>query len=139
MHECDSDILVARVNKGEKVVKSILSFCKSNNIEGAWITGLGALSEAKLACYDLKNKKYIKKNIKGSLEICSLVGNIGIKDKEQVAHVHVILSDEKMAAFGGHLEEATVAATCELKVEIFDHPIVRKFDKEIGLNLIEIC
>ena len=138
MHECGSDILIARINKGEKVVKSILAFCSSNNIEGAWITGIGALSEASLASYDLENKNYIKKTLKGSLEICSLVGNIGIKDKEQIAHIHVVLSDDKMAAFGGHLDEATVAATCEIKVEIFDHPIVRKFDEEIGLNLIQI-
>lgn len=138
MHECGSDILVARINKGEKVVESILNFCKSNKISGAWIAGLGALSSAKLALYDLENKKYIKKTIKGPLEICSLIGNVGIKDKEHLAHIHVVLSDEKMVAFGGHLEEATVAATCELKVEIFDHPIVRKMDEEIGLNLIEI-
>jgi hypothetical protein len=138
MHECDSDVLIARINKGEKVIKSILNFCKNSNIDGAWISGLGAFSEARLALYDLENKKYIKKNIKGPLEICSLVGNIGIKDKEHVVHIHVVLSDNKMAAFGGHLEEATVAATCELKVEIFDHPIIRKHDSEIGLNLIEI-
>ena len=138
MHECDSDVLIARINKGEKVMKSILNFCKNSNIDGAWISGLGAFSEARLALYDLENKKYIKKNIKGPLEICSLVGNIGIKDKEHVAHIHVVLSDNKMAAFGGHLEEATVAATCELKVEIFDHPIIRKYNKDIGLNLIKI-
>jgi len=138
MHECNSDVLIAKINKGEKIVKSILSFCKNNRIEGAWISGLGAFSEAKLAFYDLENKKFTKKDIDGPLEICSLTGNIGIKEKEQVAHIHVVLSDEKMLAFGGHLEEATVSATCELKVEIFDHPIIRKYDPEIGLNLIEI-
>ena len=138
MHEKDNDVLVARINKGEKLVGSIINFCKTNNISGAWITGLGAVSSAKLAFYNLENKKFIKKNIKSSLEICSLTGNIGIKDKEYLAHLHVVLSDEKMTVFGGHLEEATVAATCELKLEIFDHPIVRKFDEEIGLNLIEI-
>lgn len=138
MHECGSDIFIARINKGEKIVHSILNFCKSNNIEGAWITGLGAISSANLALYDLENKKYIKKTITGPHEICALTGNIGIKDKEHLAHLHVVLSNEKMDAFGGHLEEATVAATCELKVEIFDHPIVRKHDEDIGLNLIEI-
>lgn len=138
MHECSSDILIARINKGEKVIESLLEFCRNNGIEGAWITGLGALSSAKLALYDLENKKYIKKEIKGPLEICSLDGNIALYDNEQVAHIHLVLSNDKMSAFGGHLEEATVAATCELKVEIFDHPIIRKNDPEIGLNLIEI-
>lgn len=138
MHECDSDILIARINKGEKVVESIIKFCKNFGIEGAWITGLGALNSAELALYNLDKKEYTKKSLSGPLEICSLIGNIGTKDGELVAHIHVVLSDDKMNAFGGHLNEAVVAATCELKVEIFDHPITRKHDKEIGLNLIEI-
>lgn len=138
MHECNSDVLIARINKGEKIVESIIKFCKNNSIEGAWITGIGALNSAKLAFYDLKNKNFIKKNINSPLEICSLSGNIGIEDKKQVAHIHVVLSNEEMTTFGGHLEEATVAATCELKVEIFDHPIIREHDADIGLNLIQM-
>lgn len=138
IHECGSDILIAKIDKGKKVVESILEFCKNNQIKGAWITGLGALSEVKLAFYQLDKKSYLKKTIKQSLEICSLSGNIGMLDKEHVTHLHIVVSDENMSCFGGHLEEATVAATCELKVEIFDHPINRKYDDEIGLNLIEI-
>jgi len=138
MHECGSDVLIARINKGEKVIDSILAFCKNSNIKGAWITGLGALSEAKIAIYDLKNKKYINKSLKGMLELCSLSGNIGLKDSDHIAHIHVVLSDNEFATYGGHLIEGTVAATCELKIEIFDHPIVRKQEPDIGLNLIEI-
>jgi len=138
MHECDSDILIARINKGEKVIESILNFCKNSGIEGAWISGIGAFASADLALYNLAKKEYTKKTFKGPLEVCSLVGNVGTMNNEYLAHIHVVLSDKEMNAFGGHLEEATVAATCELKVEIFDHPIVRKYDEKIGLNLIEI-
>lgn len=138
MHECDSDILIARINQGEKVVESIINFCKNNGIKGAWISGIGAVASADLALYDLAKKEYTKKELMGPLEICSLLGNVGTMDDKYLAHIHVVLSDKDMKAFGGHLEEATVAATCELKVEIFDHPIVRKHDPEIGLNLIEI-
>ena len=138
MHECDSDILIARINKGEKVIESILNFCKNSGIEGAWISGIGAFASADLALYNLSKKEYTKKSLKGPFEICSLIGNVGIKDEKHIAHIHVVLSDDKMNAYGGHLNEAVVAATCELKVEIFDHPITRKHDEEIGLNLIEI-
>lgn len=134
----NSDILIARINKGNKIVDSIIKFCQENEIASAWITGIGAVSDVKLAFYDLNKKTFIKKEFKQELEIASLIGNIGLLKKKHVAHLHVILSDKNMAAFGGHLDEATVAATCEIKLEIFDHPIIRKYDPEIGLNLIQI-
>lgn len=140
MADCqhNSDILIARINKGQKIVGSIIDFCQKNNIEGAWITGIGAVSNAKLALYNLSKKTYSKKKLAGPLEIASMSGNIGLLNNKHVAHIHVVLSDKKMTAFGGHLEEATVSATCEIKLELFDHPITRKYDPKIGLNLIQI-
>lgn len=134
---CD-EILIAKINKGKKIVDSIIKFCQENNIISAWITGIGAISNVKLAFYDLSKKTFIKKELKQELEIVSLSGNIGLLKKKHIAHIHIALSDKKMNTFGGHLEEATVAATCEVKLEIFDQPIIRKYDPEIGLNLIQI-
>ena len=133
-----SDILIARINKGNKIVDSIIKFCQENNISSAWITGIGAISEVKLAFYNLNKKTFTKKELKKELEIVSLSGNIGLLKKKHVAHLHVVLSDKNMIAFGGHLDEAIVAATCEIKLELFDHPIRREFDPDIGLNLIQI-
>ena len=140
MSDCDhqNDVLIASIDKGKKVIKSITDFCRSNRIEGAWISGIGALSEATLALYDLDKKKYIKKTITEPLEICVLNGNMAMTDSKHLAHIHIVVSNSKMQTFGGHLEEAVVAATCELKIEIFDHCLTRKFDPEIGLNLIQI-
>lgn len=137
-HQHGSDILIARINKGNKIVDSIIKFCQENNISSAWITGIGAVSNVKLAFYDLNKKNFIKKEFKKELEIVSLSGNIGLLKKKHVAHLHIVLSDKNMVAFGGHLDEAIVAATCEVKLEIFDQPIIRKYDPEIGLNLIQI-
>lgn len=136
--EHSSEILIARINKGEKVVGSILDFCQKNNIAGAWITGIGAISKAKLALYNLDKKTYIKKELNGPFEIASMSGNIGLLNKKHIAHIHVVISDKLMNAFGGHLEEAIVSATCEIKIELFDQPISRKYDRDIGLNLIQI-
>ena len=43
--------------------------------------------------------------------------------------------DENGHVFGGHLNEATVSATCEMVIEIIDGKVDRYFDEEIGLNL----
>lgn len=133
-----NEVLIARINKSDKIVESIIKFCRENNILSAWITGIGTVSEAKLAFYDLNKKTFLTKKFKRHLEIASLSGNVGLLNKRHVAHLHIVLSDNKMIAIGGHLEEATVAATCEIRLELFDHPIIRKHDEEIGLNLIQI-
>lgn len=140
MSQCQhqNEVLIAKINRGEKIVASILKFCQQNKINGAWINGIGAISDIELALYNLDKKSFSKKQLIGPFEITSLSGNVGLLKKKHVAHLHIVISDQKMNAFGGHLEEATVSATCELKIEIFDQPIKRKYDPKIGLNLIEI-
>ena len=38
---------------------------------------------------------------------------------------------------GGHLNKATVSATCEMFIHVIDGEVNRKFSDEIGLNLFE--
>lgn len=35
MRECSSDVLIARIDKGKKVIESMLEFCENNGIESA--------------------------------------------------------------------------------------------------------
>lgn len=136
--EHGSEVLFVRIDKGNKIVESLVNFCQKQNIKGAWISGLGAVSSVNLALYDLENKNYIKKEIVESLEIASLVGNIGTLNGKVVAHIHGVFSNKDMVAYAGHLEEATVSATCEIKIEILDIELTRKHNEEIGLNIIDL-
>ncbi len=131
-----SEKMVLKLSKGEKIVSSLVDFCRQNEIFGGWLSGLGAVSQATLLVYNLEKKKYIKKEFKGKFELANLCGNIAELEGKAVSHIHVVLADEKMRAWAGHLEEATVAATCEIFLDIFEHPIERKHDSAIGLNLI---
>lgn len=131
-----SNNYILRLKKGDEVISSLLSFCQKETIHSAWIWGIGAISEAKLASYMLSEKKYYKKDLKGCLEIASMSGNIGLLDKKIVGHIHVVLSDSDMNAFGGHLDQAIVAATCEIFIKKLEIGIERKYDSDIGLNLI---
>lgn len=137
-HDHHSDVMILRIDKGEKIVESIVSFCRDNKINGAWISGLGAVSSATLGLYDLGSKEYHTKDFEGPLEIANLVGNVGVVEKKTKAHIHAVFSDKNMEAIGGHLEEATVAATCEIKLEILDVELTRKKDENIGLDLISL-
>lgn len=136
MHEHTTEQFIIRLDKGEEILSSLISFCDQNEISGGWISGLGALSSATLANYDLSTKTYARKDFEGKFELLNLTGNIAKLDDKTVAHIHATISNENMEVYGGHLEKGTVAATCEILLNI-THTIKRKFDEEIGLNLIK--
>lgn len=129
--------IIITLKKGDSLVKKLLEYCGNNNIKSSWVSGIGALSEATLALYHLDQKTYSIKTINGPLEIASLSGNIGLLDGKIVSHLHLVVSDQNMNAHGGHLEEATVAATCEIYLQILPKQIIRRYNQEIGLNLID--
>lgn len=128
---------VFTVKKDGEIISSIFNFCKEKGIESAWISGIGAAKFAVLLSYDIDKKEYNKKEFQGKFEIANLTGNLGIIDGKPTAHIHIILCNEEMQAFGGHLEQAVVSATCEIIITSLEKQIVRKLNDEIGLNLIE--
>ena len=129
---------VLRLRKGDEAIKKIGHFCDSKNITSAWFSGLGAASSANLSIYDLSKKDYILREFSGKLEVLNLLGNVGKLDGKTTVHCHATLSDETFSAFGGHLNSLIVAATCEIILHQLDIKLTRKFDKGIGLNLLEL-
>lgn len=124
------------LQKGEPIVDSLTKFCKSRIVRGGWLSGLGAVTAAEIGYYELDKKAYRFVKFDHSLEIVSLTGNISSFGDEVVTHIHVVLSDAKMKAFGGHLKEATVGGTCELLLSTFDKPLLRHEDANTGLKLL---
>lgn len=129
---------IIRLKKGEELISKILEFCDRNQIDSAWFSGLGAASFAKLAFYDLVKKEYIRKEYTKPLEISALSGNAATLNGKKIIHCHAVLADENFQTFGGHLDELIVAATCEIIFSQLDIKLKRKFDENIGLNLLNI-
>lgn len=125
------------LEKGEELIGTVLAYCTENNIQSAWVNGLGAISKAKLALYHLDRKEYQRTEMNGSFELINLTGNIGLLNDKLVAHLHATISDGNMNSFGGHLDEAVIAATCEILMEEIPVVITRQHSDEIGLNLIK--
>jgi hypothetical protein len=129
---------ILRLKKGDELISGIISFCKINNIQSAWFTGLGAAQSAQLGLYNLDTKEYTKKEIQGPLEFANITGNISLKDNNVIVHCHATLSNKEMVAFAGHVDSAIIGATCEIVFRILGISLTRKHDEEIGLNLLEI-
>ena len=124
------------LSKGEEIIETILGYCRTENIDAAWINAIGAVTQAELALYDLETKEYHRQNFSKPMELVSLIGNITLFQGKVAAHLHAVLSDDKMQCIGGHLSRAIVAATCEIKIEIIAAKLERRLDEEIGLNIL---
>jgi len=127
-----------KLEKGEKIIETLKNFCIENNIFTGYLFGIGALDEAELAHYIVKNKKYNYEIFKQPLEIVSLSGNITTMSNEVYLHCHITLSDVNMEAIAGHLKEGVISATCEVILIRLNVNIERKYDENIGLNLMDL-
>lgn len=127
-----------RVDQGEEIVSILTKFCSEREIKLGKISAIGAVNEVKIGIFDPIKKEYNSNTIKGTFEILSITGNITLNKDQPYLHMHIMLSDSGFNAFGGHLNEAVVSATCEVIIEELEGKLDRYFDENTGLNLIEL-
>jgi predicted DNA-binding protein with PD1-like motif len=126
--------------KGEEVIQTITDYCERERIHTAWIQGgVGAVKHAQIGYYDEKTKEYVFKLLPGPFEVASMQGNVITVDTKPFLHVHAVLSkmDDTIGAIGAHMKAAVVAVTLEIYMTTIDIPLSRKYDEDIGLNLID--
>lgn len=129
---------IIRVAKGEEIVTQLEKVCKQENIKAGSIMGIGAAGRIEIGHFETGTKEYHSREFTGDLEITSLMGNVSQKDGESYLHIHINFADEKLQAYAGHLNSAVVSATFECIIEEFDGEIDRKFNSEIGLDLMDL-
>jgi len=126
---------IVRIDRGEEIVETLKKFCEDNNIKLGTIIGIGATNKAKIGLFNVEEKKYYSKELKGDHEIAPLYGNISTMNNEVYLHIHANLCNKENKAFGGHLNSAVVSATFEAVIEVIDGEVDRAFNEEVGLNL----
>jgi len=129
---------VLRIDPGEEIVESIKNFCKAHGITFGTVQGIGTVKEIVIGIYDINNKRFQSDKFVGNFEIISLLGNITTKDSELYLHLHATFSDDKYRTFGGHLSSAVISGTAEIFVLSLNWRVNRRFDKDIGLNIIDL-
>ena len=137
-HKFDGYNYLVRLEKGEKLVESLLSFAKQQKIAGAWISAIGAVSNIELGFYDLNAQSYKWQSFDQDLEITSLNGSLAWEGEEPIVHLHGTFSDEQMKSVGGHIKEAEIAGTCELFIHVWNSDqLHRNLDVGTGLKLLD--
>ncbi|HRN96490.1 MAG TPA: DNA-binding protein [Candidatus Levybacteria bacterium] len=128
---------ILRILRGEEVVAEILSFCKEQNINAGWVSGLGACDKTEISYYDLQKKEYIKTVIEEECELLNLTGNIAFADGKRMLHAHVTLSKSDYSTIGGHLHSMQISGTGEIHITKLEGKFERELDAETGLKLLK--
>lgn len=134
-HHFGSGRYVLRLDPGEEVVGSIVSFAEARGISAGWVSGLGSLDHAVLGFLDPKERVYLKRTFDERLEIGNLTGNLGVtEDGKTIAHLHAVLSPRELLAYAGHLHEGRVGVVAEVLVTAMQGRIVRAVDPATGFT-----
>ena len=129
------DTLVLRIDKGEEIIQSLRLAAEKEQVRLATVEALGAVDDFTVGVFDTVEKQYHANHFSGALEIVSLTGTVTTQDGKFYAHLHMSAGDREGKVFGGHLNSATVSATCEMVVRALDGEVERQFDEKVGLNL----
>ncbi len=131
------DTFIVRIDRGEEVVSCLKVLCRKEGIRCGIISALGATDCMSISIYDTDNKVFCKQTIEKPMEITMLHGNVSTMDGDVYLHLHITTADVEGHAFGGHLNECRISATCELFIQSIDANVDRKKDEVTGLNLFE--
>lgn len=118
---------------------TLMRWAKKQKLDGAFISGLGAVEHPHLGYFDAEKKGYLEKQFEGEFEIAGLNGNLGwdAETGNPVAHVHAVVSGPNFLAFGGHLYSAVVSGTVEISVIPFNTKLIRSYKEELNLKLLD--
>jgi len=132
-------ICFSRILEDEDLAEAVKKRVGESGIKAGVFILIGSLKNAVAGYY--KEGEYRSIELEGPLEIASCMGNIAVNEKgEIVIHSHIVVSNEKGEAFGGHLMKGShVGATGELLIiEGVGVNLQRTFDEKTRLNLWEL-
>ncbi len=131
----DATHYLVRLARGEEIVASLKALALKEKIQLAQVQGLGAVNDLTVGVYDTEAKVYRSNHFTGAFEMLSLSGSIDTMKGEFYSHYHIAVGDKDGHAWGGHLNQAYISATCELMLTLLPGTIDRVKDPETGLNL----
>ena len=130
---------LVRLSRGEHLSEAFEYFITETKIDGAWVNGLGACTEATLGYFNLETKQYQWKTFKADMEVLSITGNLASDEAgKMMYHLHGVFGDEAYKTVGGHIKDLVAGATLELFVHRAYQPTRRTGDPDTGLQLLDL-
>ena len=127
---------VLRLDPGEEIVASLTRLVEQEQVQLGSVTAIGAANDVTIGIFSTQEKQYRARRYQGDYEISALVGNVTRKEGEPYLHLHITIGNPVTGeVHAGHLTSATISATLELFLQVWDGQVGREFSDQVGLNL----
>ncbi len=136
----DADVVtyVVVCDPGDEAVSVLTEFARSERLEAAQLTAVGAFEHATVGWFDRAAKDYRRIQVDEQCEVLSLIGDVAISQDGPVLHVHVVLGLSDGTTRGGHLLEGRVFPTLEAVVTETPVQLRKVMRPDIGIALIDL-
>jgi uncharacterized protein len=136
----DADVVtyVVVCDPGDEAVSALTQFARSEDLEAAQITAVGAFEHATVGWFDRAAKDYRRIQVAEQCELLSLIGDIAEGQDGPILHMHVVLGLSDGTTRGGHLLEGRVFPTLEAVVTENPARLRKVMDPDIGIPLIDL-
>ena len=127
---------VLRLDPGEEIVASLTRLVEQEQVQLGSVTAIGAANDVTIGIFSTQEKQYHARRYQGDYETSALVGNVTRKEGEPYLHLHITIGNPVTGeVHAGHLTSATISATLELFLQVWDGQVGREFSDQVGLNL----
>jgi uncharacterized protein len=136
----DADVVtyVVVCDPGDEAVSALTQFARSEQLEAAQITAVGAFERATVGWFDRAAREYRRIQVDEQCELLSLIGDVAVGEDGPVVHVHAVLGLPDGTTRGGHLLEGRVFPTLEAVVTETPALLRKVMHPEIGIALIDL-
>jgi len=136
----DADVVtyVVVCDPGDEAVSALTQFARSEQLEAAQITAVGAFEHAAVGWFDRAARDYRRIHVDQQCELLSLIGDVADGQDGPILHMHVVLGLSDGTTRGGHLLEARVFPTLEAVVTETPARLRKVFRPDIGIALIDL-
>ena len=121
---------------GAKIPDDILTIAEKEKIATARVEAIGGVTELRLAYFNQKVRRYEEHDFREFLEVAGVLGNLTLKDGKPFLHIHGTFGRKDLSTLAGHVMKAKVSPVLEVVVTPTGNKALRRFDDELGLNVI---
>jgi predicted DNA-binding protein with PD1-like motif len=126
------------LRQGDDVFARLEALMRDEQIASASIRGFGFVRTARFGYFDFARGDYDPREFT-DLEITGLTGTLAWKDAKPAIHAHATGAGRDFTAVGGHVLGLVVGrGSFEMTVNVYDRRLERRFEEDIGANVLQL-
>lgn len=107
------EMIALRLSDGEEIMSSLIHVCRENDVDSAVIfSSIGMVSSVVFGWYN--GRDYTTETVNEELELCSLSGNISLREGKLYPHLHGVFNRPDHSVLSGHVLQVVPLNNVEL-------------------------